>query len=256
MRKTLPVAVTALVLFASFIAAQSVDEKLEIERRRLLTAYGQYKGYSDTSPQAVEKGLKPDRRAVFDACIRALFTMIEPKSGPAQKRLIDFVDTVKGIWGFRLNNDQGRHQFRLSVTWRQGLAQALNGSRNFPSAVGGHVLMPVNRGGDDDEAFTKFDVKRNTPTHRHARPEPKLQISYLESDPTIGEVDVDFHGGLGCHLTPSNSDVGSRDGRSAHEHLKDFNDPSAYGLFSKPLQLHCQDRRGHCEDSYRNPYCS
>ena len=236
--------------------AQSLDQRLTEEAERLLSGYGQFKGYRDTSPGAVEATLTADRRTVFHAAVRALFTEILARGGnPSGYRLIDFVDHVTGIWGLRPGNNQGRHQFRVSLTWRPGFVSALEGSRNLPSTSGPHVLMP---GGDDDPMFTSFDVRagRHSRTHREAVDPPNIQVSYLRRDPSVGEIDIDFHGVpilCFCHCTPSNSDPSSAK-RGGHSHLDDFN--VRYGFFSTDLTSGCVDFDNHCEDSYGTPNCS
>ena len=233
--------------------AQSLDLCLAEETERLLTGYGLFKSYPDTSPQAVEATLTADRRTVFHAAVRALFTEILASDGNATGyRLIDFVDGVTGIWGLRPLNSQGRHQFRVSLTWRAGMVSALKDSWNLPRSGSGHVLMP---GGDDNPMFTSFDVRegRRTWTHRQAVDLPRIQVSYLRADPSIGEIDIDFHVGLFCHRTPSNSDPSSVE-RGGHSHLDDFN--IRFGFFSTALTSDCKDFDNHCEDSYGTPNCS
>ncbi|MDA2933951.1 hypothetical protein MYX82_06365 [Acidobacteria bacterium AH-259-D05] len=207
--------------------------------------YGKYKGYQDSSPTTVEGTLQPDRRRVFHAIIRALYNEILPQ----KVRVIDFLESVTGIWGLRYGDDEGKHQFRLSVVWKPDLDQLLREEKlsNFPRSLGGHVLLP---GEDNDPMFDGFEVKGGT-TYRQTGREPKLQLSYLREDPTVGEIDIDFHGGWGCHLTPSNSDPGSAENDS-HSHADDLN--LRYNFFQYPLELNYWDYRNHCKNDYSDAY--
>ena len=110
-------------------------------------------------------------------------------------------------------------------------------------------------GGDDDPSFTSFDLRgrRQARTHREAVEPPKVQISYLRTDPTVGEIDIDFHAGFRCHLTPNNSDPSSAR-RGGHSHLDDFN--VRFSFFSTDLTSRCVDYDNHCQGSYAIPHCS
>ena len=124
-----------LVMTPTLGLAQSLDQRLAAERERLLSGYGQFKGYRETSPDAVEATFTADRRTVFRATLRALFTEILASNGnPTGYRLIDFVDGVTGVWGLRPGSREGRHRFRVSLTWHPDLLRALEGSRNLPSS--------------------------------------------------------------------------------------------------------------------------
>ena len=117
-----------LLLLVSSIPtnSQSLDELLVTKVERLLTSYGEYKGYSDTTPRGVEARLTADRRAVFHAGVRAMFVEILQNDGtPTGYRVIDFVDAVTGIWGVRPGDGEGRHQFRLSIRWDPRIADVL-----------------------------------------------------------------------------------------------------------------------------------
>ena len=61
------------------VSSQSLDPRLANEVDRLLTAYGQFKGYSDTRPHEVEATFTADRKVVFQAGVGAMFTEILPK---------------------------------------------------------------------------------------------------------------------------------------------------------------------------------
>jgi hypothetical protein len=230
-----------------------LDSRLAQETERLLLSYGAFKQYPETTAAAIE-GRLGDRASVFHAIVRATFLPLTPKRGrtiPPNTRVIDFLEAVHGIWGVRPNDSEGRHQFRMSVKFRPGLRAVLRNSNELDGGSSGpHVLAAVATGGDDDPTFQGFSVTTAAQTHRTG-PQPKLQVSYLEADNTIGEIDVDFDSGL-CHLTPGNSDVRAQTGPD-HRHLEDFN--TTYGFFTSPLTLTCELTRFHCRGSHGDANC-
>lgn len=273
----------ALLFMASIVPAngQSLDERLQIEIERLLTSYGEYKGYADTTPSGVEATLTAHRRAVFHAGVRAMFVEILQNDGtPTGHRVIDFADAVTGIWGVRPGDGDGKHQFRLSIRWDPNIADVFvsldtSQSRHFVSTPFGHVLMPRMEGGDDEREFTDFDVRTNAvESFRHIP--SRLQINYLREDASYGEIDIDFDplGGTeallsavetifpflnlaqnNCHERPSNSDPLSVDPEDpvGHSHLKILN---LRDLFEGDLTSSCLDLQNHCkEGGYENPPC-
>lgn len=246
------VVVALLAASSPHAGSQPLDAALTDARNRMLVSYSHFKGYGLNDPQQVYARLAADRQAVFDAVIRALFLELEDRNAVRTgTRLIGFLDAVHGIWGVRSGNSEGQHQFRVSVRWKPGLIAALDSSGNMPRSSNGHVLLPVQKGGDDDATFQAFVVRENgVATHRQASREPKIQISYLEADPAAGEIDLDFDGlelfFCKCHCRPSNSDVGSI--KDSHSHRVDFN--AAYRFFSTPLVLAWSDSTHHCERSY------
>ena len=220
-----------LLLGASGALAQTQNDKDLIKRtNELLDTYAKFKHYASEDPAVVYKNLSPDRRAVFDSIIRALFVPIQDADGNPSKRVIDFVEEVRGIWGVRSKVKEGRFMFRTSLRFTPTLRAAVKGSSNIPESIGGHVLLPIETGGDDDPAFTGFAAllkESGVETFREASKEPRLQVSILKNDPAVGEVDIDFDAAslfCGCHCKPSNSDVGSRKAPpDTHVHLTMFN---------------------------------
>ena len=239
------------------------DAELTEIRLKLLEKYGAFK-HDTSKPAEIHQKLSPDRRAVFDAITRALFVPILDKNRkPTGKRVVDFAEEVRGIWGVRKNVTEGRFMFRMSMRFSSGLAAALEASSNIPRATGGHVLLPVSTGGDDDPAFKDFKPLLkdggDVITFREATQEPKLQISLVNNDRQVGEVDIDYDRiGLnlttpnkvcGCHCTPSNSDVGSRKSSSKTDvHLTMFNSDVPY--FAAPLTSNWSTPEFHCKSSY------
>jgi hypothetical protein len=231
------------------------DTELTVRSNALLVTYANFKSYASKDPAVLYKNLSPDRQAVFDSIVRALFVPIQDEDGNPGKRVIDFVEEVRGIWGVRPKQKEGRHMFRLSLRFAGGLRDTLKKSSNLPGSTNGHVLLPKQQGGDDDPAFTNFASLLQTSgvqTFREASQEPKLQISVLKNDPAVGEVDIDFDGVTifcGCHCRPSNSDVGSRKPPpDTHVHLTAFNLDVPY--FSTPLKTAWSNSTAHCKDTY------
>ncbi len=256
LRKRFGVLGVALVAVVCTAVLQTVDDKELTERSNaLLVTYATFKNYPSKDPTVVYKNLSPDRQAVFDATVRALFVPIQDEDGNPGKRVIDFVEEVRGIWGVRPKQKEGRHMFRLSLRFAASLRDQLKKSSNLPGSTNGHVLLPMQKGGDDDAAFTGFSTLLKTSdvqTFREATKEPRLQISVLKNDPTTGEVDIDFDGMTllcGCHCKPSNSDVGSRKpAPDKHLHLTAFNLDVPF--FLTPLKTAWSNSAAHCKDTY------
>jgi len=255
---------TVLVLLVAIgqvapIAQSPADQDLVKRRNELLVSYATYKGYTSKDPAVVYKNLSPDRQAVFDSIVRALFVPIEDAAGKPGKRVVDFVEEVQGIWGVRPGQTQGRYMFRMTMRFAVGLVATLSNSSNIPPGLKGHVLQSLPKGGDDDPNFKDFDTllkETGVKTFREANPEPKLQVSVIKGDPgkpAVGEVDIDFDApGLfwcGCHCKPSNSDVGSRKpAPDSHVHLTFFNIDVPY--FSTALASTWSKPAAHCKDAY------
>lgn len=242
--------VGGLVPFSQPARSQSLDACLAMERDRLLMTYNKYKSYGLPTAEAVFHDLEPERQAVFEASVRALFQELEhPRGHGTGQRPIDFLQEVLGIWGVRTGEPRGEFLFRLSTKWRRGIRGALSNKDNFADSIHAHVLLPVQRGGDDDPKFAGMSALGPKRTYRQ-KGTPSIQISFLEGDETTGEIDVDFdetwrfEGFKHCHTQPSNSDVGSANG---HEHLERFR--SRYEFFSQPIQINWTSQR-HCQDAY------
>jgi hypothetical protein len=244
-----------LMAGASTVFGQTpVDNDLKKRSDELLVSYAAFKKLPSKDPAVVLKNLSEDRRAVFDSIIRALFVRILDDDGNPGPRVIDLVDEVRGIWGVRKGLKEGRFMFRMSMRFNPKLKSALEASSNIPKAINGHVLLPIEKGGDDDPAFTGFDALLTTKdvvTFRAATPEPKLQISLLKNDPRIGEVDIDYDGVTifcKCHCRPSNSDPGShKPSPDTHVHLTAFN--IAVAFFSNPFAP-TWSSDAHCKETY------
>jgi hypothetical protein len=203
--------------------------------------------HPERTADEIEPRLSPDRIMTLKSIVQAGLTDLRPGGA-----LIALIDQVRGVWGARPGSREGRHQFRLSVVLTPGVRKLLDRSSAFQRGLGAHVLMPVATGGDDDPAFSGFTVERDARTWRQVADDPpRLQISVLRSDETIGEIDIDFDEFL-CHFRPSNSDPGSMRLRTDHQHLGMLN--KRYSS-SPDLTAECHNWVSHCRRRYTIPYC-
>lgn len=217
---------------------------VESDYERLLKSYAAYKKYGNLSVGEIEQRLTGDRLNTVQGLVRA--AEIELSAGD---RLVGWMSELRGIWGVRPGQTEGRHQFRLSVVLKPGFRKKIGESDNFESALGAHVLLPVQMGGDDDPAFANFKVDKNARTWRQvADSAPRAQVSQLKSDESVGEIDLDFDSWT-CHTRPSNSDSGAEAG---HSHVGMLN---AQFPFGTPLKFACRNSRSHCDKAYAQPYC-
>lgn len=256
-------------------SAPALSARLEQRVTLLLEAYGRRMQPPRTNPRDVEAALTLDRRAVFHAGVRAMFTpfsrsAVSENNGANVTRLIDFVEAITGIWGGRPGDTEGRRQFRLSVQLQQDLEDQLRGSSCFSrdpeSERYGHVILPGMR----DDAQLDSDpviVTQNIISYRALvqvcgtiidfRMQPcsgvaasplLVQVSFRGDRPAEGEFDIDFDEGR-THTTPSNSDplaLGRDRGRDRW-HLDVLNEH--YPLTPR-LHFDCHDRYNHGRDSY------
>ena len=239
-------------------AETDLDSELAAARDRLLITYSTFKGYGLTNPQDVyAKKLTPDRQALFDAVTRAVFVELEDSKGePTGQRVIKLVEEVRGIWGVRPGEKDGRRMFRLSVRFATGARAALSASSNIPGALSGHVLLPVAKGGDDSATFKDFQIedRSDVVTFRQTGARPTLQLSMLSNDEHVGEIDLDFDKGCGpwpikdCHCQPANSDVGSRTTSGTDQHSVMFT--ARVPFFSTPLSTTWSNSAAHCKATY------
>ena len=134
------------------------------------------------------------QRATFEAIIHAL----------ESEGIDDLIEGVTRVWG-ATSDSEGVRQFRLSVTLDPDTEDRL-AARKYNLTRRGHVILP-----SGDVIRSDFDVDGARQPGRR----PTLHISWLEADPTIGEVDIDYRqfgwrdvfGLLGGHLDPDNSNV-------------------------------------------------
>ncbi len=233
------------------------DTDLAKRTNELLVTYATFKQYASRDPAKVYGNLTADRKVVFDGIVRALFMPIRDRRGAAGKRVIDYIEEVRGIWGVRNNQSEGRYLFRMSLRFHPDLASVLQSSSNLPPADGGHVLLPLAKDGDDNPNFTNFRplLKEGRDVITFREPGiPSLQVSMLVNDHQSGEADIDLDRATvwppcGCHCQPSNSDVGSFKKSSKTDiHLTLFNDHAPY--FSDKLRTTWSKPEAHCEETY------
>jgi hypothetical protein len=258
-RLLLVCAVTGALAFGTQTQSSlTPDQELAEKVRDLMKSYAKHKGKPEADWQTIYLNLSPDRRAVFDAAVRHLFFQPVSNGVPIGKRLIDYVEAVHGIWGVRLNEGDGKKQFRLSIVWNPLVIKYLqvvhDTGGNISRSDLGHVLMP---GADETPSSQPVKVDVRGPggvvTYRESSTAQRLQASFLTENPSIGEVDVDYdktpclYPGS-CHCQPSNSDVGSFASNNTDHHLKLHN--TATARFS-PLAPAWSDTAYHCKGKYQ-----
>lgn len=144
--------------------------------------------------------LSKTQRSTYESIVHAL---------EAVGRL-DIVQVVTAIWGGDPGSNDGKDQFRLSVILADGAVEDLleEGSgftlnralRPLPfGPVLGHVKLPS---GEVVGSTGADSVKEDGRV-------PKIQISWLEADRRVGEIDIDYREWHNGHNHPANSDVTS-----------------------------------------------
>ena len=133
--------------------------------------------------------LTESQRATFEAIVHALYA----------QGIFAIVDEVTWIWGEHPQSNDGRDQFRLSVILARGAVEFLLSHRDYRKApLGwGHVKKP---NGD-------LVGQRGADSVRQRGRRPALQISWLEDDYTIGDIDIDYRENSEGHNDVANSDV-------------------------------------------------
>ncbi len=148
----------------------------------LLGAAREFKAYAT---------LTEAQRATYEAIVHALDHL----------ELLDTIDAVTAIWG-EGRASAGADQFRLSVVLSLDAPSVLK-RKGFKFEDGRHVKFSSGR-----------REGSGTASAREPGTIPKLQVSWLEGDPRMGEIDIDYHShrvddvwGIFSHLDSSNSDV-------------------------------------------------
>ena len=132
--------------------------------------------------------LTKSQRATYEAIVHAL----------EHHDLLDIVDAVTAIWGEPdTPSTQGLDQFRISVILSRDALDRLS-EDGFALGDWGHVKRADGRGSSAIQA---------NGTREPGDTMPKLQISWFENDPRIGEIDIDYRAAGLRHGDPQNSDV-------------------------------------------------
>ena len=142
--------------------------------------------------------LDASQRATFEAIVNALYA----------QGILAIVDRVTAIWGEEPQAG-GRHQFRLSVILVNGAVEFLLSHRDYRKELfgWGHVKMPNGTlvGWLGADSVRQWDA-----------PRPSLQISWLENDFTVGDIDIDYRENDENHSDAANSDVRASFGGESH----------------------------------------
>lgn len=136
------------------------------------------------------------QRATYEAIVHAL----------DNTDLLEIVHAVTAVWGEAVDADgrpsrQGMDQFRISVVLNRDARDKL-WEHGTKLETRGHVKLPNgNRVGE-----------RDSDSARELGDPPNLHVSWLEEDPRIGEIDIDYrplasNPFTGGHSEPENSDV-------------------------------------------------
>ena len=162
--------------------------------------------------------LEESRRTTFHAIIHALEAV----------DLDHLVVSVDKIWGALPSSSEGRHQHRLSVTLTKGAVEELESRDDFTKhGCGGHVKRadgqlvgwpewPGRLGrvgqllGRVVELYLRNCSETDTVRQRRSPISPaSIQISWLEDELTVGDIDIDYveKRKYRQHISPRNSDV-------------------------------------------------
>lgn len=133
--------------------------------------------------------LDVSKRATFEAIVNALYA----------QGILALVEEVTAIWGKDPQTDDGKHQFRLSVTLAEGAVELLLKHDDYRKDFfgWGHVKKP------DGDLAGWWDAD----CVREKSRRPNLQISWLEKDFTVGDIDIDYRTDSEGHNEAGNSDV-------------------------------------------------
>lgn len=149
--------------------------------------------------------LSESQRTTFESIIHAL----------ESEGHLGIVAEVIEIWG-EMQGAAGVDQFRLSVILTPWAVDALLSQGYRRSLFGyGHVKLPSGA----------VQGRLDADSVRQPGRRPTLQISWLEEDRTVGDIDIDYRAMHEGHHHPSNSDIraGIAGGETHHErHVEKF----------------------------------
>lgn len=208
----------AILVGQAEVAQSSTDSyhHLSARGRQLFDDLAQRRGEADSA--AAYNDLRESQRTTFEAIIHAMELI----------GIDQYVQAVDKIWGkARISDwaDEGRHQFRLSVRLTKDAASSLREHDDFRLEPLGHVKRANGDlvGGSErdvvglvryvlDLALGRTDSVRQESDDGRA----SLQVSWLEDDPTIGDIDIDYRVLGDGHTEPDNSDIRSSTGTTLH----------------------------------------
>ena len=183
----LAIAVVSLLAAPADSLSQESSYRHLSERGRAL-----FQSYVDAE---IYRGLRETQRTTFESIMHALDSVGK----------LDLIESVTAIWGDGHPEwAEGTDQFRLSVILAHGAVPQLLGDPDFEQnrvlGVGlGHVKLPSG----------VVVGWQNADSVRQTGRRPTLQISWLEDDDRIGEIDIDYRENHNEHDEASNSDVRS-----------------------------------------------
>ena len=186
-RERLAIVLVSLLAAPADSLSQESSYRHLSERGRAL-----FESYVDAE---IYRGLRESQRTTFESIMHALGSMAK----------LEIIESVTAIWGEGHPEwAEGTDQFRLSVILADGAVRNLLTDPNFEQnevlGVGlGHVKLPSGVVVDWQDADSVRQTGRR----------PTLQISWLEDDYRIGEVDIDYRENDNEHHEASNSDVRS-----------------------------------------------
>ncbi|MDE2934510.1 MAG: hypothetical protein OXS47_11700 [Chloroflexota bacterium] len=189
---------------------------LSTRGRQLFDDLAQRRGEADFA--AAYNDLRVSQRTTFEAIIHAMeFLDID-----------QYVQTVDKIWGKATISewaDEGRHQFRLSVTLTEDATKSLRARDDFRSEPFGHVKQPngdlVGGSQRDVVGLTKYLLdailgQTDCVRQESGAGEASLQVSWLQDNPTVGDIDIDYRVLGERHTEPDNSDIRSSTDTTPH----------------------------------------
>ena len=150
--------------------------------------------------------LEQSRRTTFESITGALdmVRLTDPQGNPMGS-VLDLIEQVEEIWGAEPSSVRGEDQFRLSVRLKSDAVSRLESAREFKSKEStGHVKLKYGT------VIGCWYCWRDVDGIRQEGRRPTIQISWLENNPTTGEVDIDYRETREGHLSPENSDVRAR----------------------------------------------
>ena len=205
--------IVALALIAAtgmVLATQPIRSYQYLSPRGIELASGLFGGSSDVGVEYDR--MSATQRSTFEAIVHAL----------ESEQIDELIVRVFRVWGVAPPNQNGtpadgRLQFRMSVSFVPDIVRRLE-QRGYHMSRRGHVLLA---------SGTLMRSDLDVDSARQPGRRPTLQISWLEDNHQLGEVEIDyrafgfadFAGIPGGHLDPDNSNVMASLNGIAHHQL-------------------------------------